>query len=77
MLEKPVEIQLIRKSLGMTQSQFAQYFHINVDTLRMWEQGVNRTSESALYMVKRILELEGRPYVAACEQMTEGAAQNA
>lgn len=62
MTKKPVEIQQIRKHVGLTQSQFASAYHINVSTLQMWEQGINRTPESILYLIKRILELEGRPF---------------
>lgn len=60
---KSLEIKKVRAHSGMSQSQFANYFHINISTLQMWEQGINRTPDSVLFMVKRILELEGRPFV--------------
>ena len=70
---KPIELKRIRAQLGMSQSQFASYFNINISTLQMWEQGINRTSPTVLYLVKRILELEGRPFV---DDITTEAAVN-
>lgn len=67
MTKEPVEIQLIRKHTGMSQSQFANAYHINISTLQMWEQGINRTPDSILFLIKRILELEGRPFVVQPE----------
>lgn len=62
---KPItQIQAIRKSTGYSQSEFAQYFHLNLSTLQMWEQGENGTPASILYLIKEILVLEGRPFVA-------------
>jgi putative transcriptional regulator len=33
------EIRLLRQSLGLSQSQFAERYHINPARLRDWEQG--------------------------------------
>lgn len=52
-----LSIQEIRKSLGLSQSQFAKKFHLNVRTLQNWESG-RPIPEHILYMVKRIIELE-------------------
>lgn len=61
---KPItQIQAIRKSTGYSQSEFAQYFHLNLSTLQMWEQGENGTPASILYLIKEILILEGRPFI--------------
>ena len=57
-----LEIQQIRKHVKLSQTQFAAKYHINISTLQMWEQGINRTSETVLYLIKRILELEGNPF---------------
>ncbi len=62
MVRKHCELREIRKHLNMSQSQFAKYFHINIATLQMWEQGINRESPAVLWLVKRVIELEGRPY---------------
>ena len=52
------EIQDIRKSTGMSQSQFADYFGFNVRTLQNWE--IERVSppQYLVPLVIRILELE-------------------
>lgn len=55
-----MDIKELRTQIGMTQSEFARHFHMNIDTLRAWEQGVNRIPEHIMWMVHRILELEGR-----------------
>ena len=34
-----IDVQAIRKKLGMTQEQFAARFGFSVNTLRHWEQG--------------------------------------
>jgi DNA-binding transcriptional regulator YiaG len=33
-----VNVSAVRKALGMTQKQFAQSYHINLETLKNWEQ---------------------------------------
>lgn len=55
---KIAEIQKVRKECKLSQRQFAERFHINIFTLQMWEQNINRTPDSVLFMTKRILELE-------------------
>ena len=48
----------LRKQTGLSQSQFAKEFHIQLKTLQSWEQGWRSTPECILYMIQRILELE-------------------
>ena len=52
------EVKKLRSVTGMTQTDFALYFHIKIDTLRMWEQGVNRCPRHTLWMLQHIIELE-------------------
>lgn len=54
---KNITILELRKQTGMSQSQFAKKFHINLKTLQSWEQGWRNTPEHVLYMVQKILEL--------------------
>lgn len=51
-------IQELRHSLGMSQSKFADKFHLSVRTLQRWEQNQNPTPDYVLFMVSRIIELE-------------------
>lgn len=55
-----MKIVEIRRSLGLSQSQFAEKFHIKVDTLRKWERehGGVMCPESTLFLVGRVVELE-------------------
>ena len=55
---KSITIFEIRKSTGLSQSQFAKKFHLQVKTLQSWEQGWRNTPEHVIFMVQRILELE-------------------
>ena len=55
---KNITILELRKQTGLSQSQFAKEFHIQLKTLQSWEQGCRNTPECILYMVQRILELE-------------------
>lgn len=55
---KSTTILELRKQTGLSQSQFAKKFHIQLKTLQSWEQGWRNTPECILYMVKKILELE-------------------
>lgn len=57
---KNITILELRKQTGLSQSQFAKEFHIQLKTLQSWEQGWRNTPECILYMVQKILEYEGR-----------------
>ena len=51
-------IKQLRQQTGLSQSQFAKKFHINVRTLQRWEQGQTPTPDYVVFMVGKILELE-------------------
>lgn len=38
----------VRKNLQMTQSEFAKEYHINIKTLRQWEQGLRSPDSTSL-----------------------------
>ena len=57
-LMRTISILELRQQTGLSQSQFAKKFHIQLKTLQSWEQGWRNTHECILYMVQRILELE-------------------
>lgn len=59
-------IKEIRQSTGLSQSQFAKKFHLQVNTLQTWEQGIRRVPESTQYMIERILELEAKEHENDC-----------
>ena len=54
-------VKELRSLTGLSQSDFAKKFNIKTATLQMWEQGVNNTPAHVLFMISRILELEGYP----------------
>ena len=53
-----MQIKELRNKTGMSQSKFAEKFHLNKGTLANWEQGFRNTPESIEYMIERILFLE-------------------
>ncbi len=52
------KIKAIRKQAKLSQSQFAEKFHLQTATVQAWEQGRRNVPEPTLYMIERILELE-------------------
>ena len=55
-----MNIKSIREDLGMSQSEFAEHFGINIDTLQNWEQGRSRTPEYVFNLLFKIFDLETR-----------------
>ena len=51
-------IKELRKRTGLSQSKFAERFHLSMRTLQRWEQNQNEPQEAIVYMINRILDLE-------------------
>lgn len=51
-------IKELRKRTGLSQSKFAERFHLSMQTLQRWEQNQNEPQEAIVYMINRILDLE-------------------
>src|ERR1700736_4797275 len=60
----PDEIQKVRKSLGLSQDQFADAFGVSASTLRKWEQG-QRSPTGAAKTLLKIIEREPKAVVRA------------
>jgi putative transcriptional regulator len=50
----PLDIQALRKKVGMTQEEFAARFGISLGTLRHWERGDRRPHGTALVLLQVI-----------------------
>jgi putative transcriptional regulator len=50
----PEEIQMARKSLGLSQDEFANAFGVSASTLRKWEQGQRAPTGAAKTLLKII-----------------------
>jgi putative transcriptional regulator len=61
---RPDEIQKARKSLGLSQDQFADAFGVSASTLRKWEQGQRAPTGAAKTLLK-IIEREPKAVVRA------------
>lgn len=60
----PEEIQKARKSLGLSQEEFAIAFGVSASTLRKWEQGQRAPTGAAKTLLK-IIEREPKAVVRA------------
>ena len=47
-VRQDVDVASIRKKLNLTQKQFAKQYHINLETLRNWEQHKRALDTSSL-----------------------------
>lgn len=50
-----VDIKELRRITGLSQSQFAEKYHIKLDTLQNWEQGRVKSPEYADYLLRRVI----------------------
>jgi DNA-binding transcriptional regulator YiaG len=57
---KKMNIKELRTLTGMSQSQFADYFHIPKATLQNWEQGRRECPEYVLKLIEYKLKKEGK-----------------
>lgn len=49
-----INVKALREKMDMSQSQFAEKFHLNLRTLQNWEQCRKRPSGSSLVLLKVI-----------------------
>ena len=53
-----MNIKELRLSTGMTQKEFAEYFDIPQKTVENWEQGIRKTPDYVVELIKYKLEKE-------------------
>lgn len=53
-----MKIQELRKRTGLSQSKFAEKYHISIRTLQRWERGQNATPDFVVFMIEQVLDLE-------------------
>ncbi len=54
------KIKDLRQQTGLSQSRFAEKFHIKLRTLQEWEYGRTAAPEYVVFMIDRIIELESQ-----------------
>ena len=64
-LRRTPQVRVIRRTLGLSQEEFAERFHIPLGTLRDWEQGRKDPDAAA----KAYLVVIGRNPVAVSEAL--------
>ena len=52
-------IKELRNTTGLSQSKFAQMFHIPVNTLQRWEIDYRKPPEYVVYMITELLKYKG------------------
>lgn len=55
-----MEIQELRKIMGLTQKEFANYYGLNVRTLQDWERGRSKTPSYLVNLLLRLNNTEKR-----------------
>lgn len=50
-----ITIKELRESTGLSQSKFAEKYHIPVGTLQHWEQGVRKPPEYVEYLLNCLI----------------------
>ena len=50
-----LSIKELRQIMGLSQSQFANKYQLNVQTLQHWEQGFRNVPSYYLYLLNRII----------------------
>lgn len=55
MEDKLLSIVELRKKTGLSQSKFAEKYHIKLNTLTQWEQGLRKAPEHVVYMLQRLV----------------------
>jgi putative transcriptional regulator len=50
----PIAIKTLRSKIGLSQPKFAALLHVNVGTLRNWEQGLREPTGPAKALLKAI-----------------------
>lgn len=57
-MENNEKIKELRKRTGLSQSKFAERFHLGVKAVQSWENNWRNCPEHVVYMIERILDLE-------------------
>lgn len=53
-----VSIKDLRKTTGLSQTKFANTYHIPVGNIQNWEQGTRKPPSYIIYLLKRCVELD-------------------
>jgi DNA-binding transcriptional regulator YiaG len=64
----PIDVRVVRQSLGLTQEQFALRFGLDMDAVQNWEQGRNTPDRTSLAYLRTIAQ---HPEAAAKSQEQE------
>ena len=52
--QRAINVKLLRESLGLTQEEFAMTFHLSLQTIRDWEQGIAQPDPVARTLLRVI-----------------------
>ena len=55
---KDLSIKDLRNATGLSQTKFADAYHIPVKNIQNWEQGARKPPTYLIYLLKRCIELD-------------------
>lgn len=55
---KDLSIKDLRNATGLSQTKFADAYHIPVKNIQNWEQGARKPPTYLIYLLKRCVELD-------------------
>lgn len=58
-----VSIKDLRNATGLSQTKFADAYHIPVKNIQNWEQGARKPPTYLIYLLKRCVELDKKSNV--------------
>lgn len=58
-----VSIKDLRNATGLSQTKFADAYHIPVKNIQNWEQGTRKPPTYLIYLLKRCVELDKKSNV--------------
>lgn len=58
-----VSIKDLRNATGLSQTKFADAYHIPVKNIQNWEQGARKPPSYVIYLLKRCVELDKKSNV--------------
>jgi len=57
-MENLIPVKELRKLTGLSQTKFAAKYYLGVQQLQNWEQGRQRTPDSYLYLLNRLVKID-------------------
>ena len=57
-MENLISVKELRRITGLSQTKFAAKYHLGIQQLQTWEQGRQKTPDSYLYLLNRVVQID-------------------